>query len=495
MNRRSLCLLLFCCIFLSACGKRQKNETVTKKEKIDVTMFEENDKRRSKHEGYIMEDVYLNGKLVTIDAQNHGDHYHIIFEGKKYTLSKAKFLELKNPDNKIVFANENLEKNISDIDPNAIISYYKHGDHWHVITKNGEFITYQDPSGLKTATVLKKNAVQTVSNTQLNGLKIVRYYRHGDHWHVFTSDGKEYITYSNPVGISTISQITEKKESIVESNKGPFEKIVDHGDHIHVWVNGKEYVIDRKSYDKAISENKFVLEETKKIDIVSTDEIKTKKVVRTWKHDDHWHVLYDDGTEVIVYSDPSESTNSDDISHLDNEFKPKELFDKPFEKAIDYGNYVKVWIKNSKNNRLEVFQLDKNSYNEIVKRGYFFDDKESDLTVYGLKPLYEVGKKYSFDVSYTFIDENNEKQEVEDANFKWYVDEGEGYKLVKEGNNSEDEEILEFEYTISKNNVTKIKVTVEKDGKTLEKEVTLFVAREEHFVDEETKNIQNRRRW
>lgn len=35
------------------------------------------------------------------------------------------------------------------------------------------------------------------------------------------------------------------------------KRIVDHGDHVHAWFNGKEYFLSRTDYEKAIKENKF----------------------------------------------------------------------------------------------------------------------------------------------------------------------------------------------------------------------------------------------
>lgn len=243
-------------MILSSCSKKNE-EVADKKEKIDVTMFEENDKKRSKYKGYTVEEVYLDGKKVKIDVQSHGDHYHIIYEGKKYSLSKEKYNELFNKDNKIVLGKENIEKSLAEINADEIISYYRHGDHWHVKTRSGEFITYEDPSKIKDINVLRANSISILDTTKLNNVYIVSYYKHGNHWHVRTSDGKEYVTHTDPSGNNGIDSIGDREELKPELPNKVFDRVLKHDDHVHVWINGKEHIISLEEYERAIRENRF----------------------------------------------------------------------------------------------------------------------------------------------------------------------------------------------------------------------------------------------
>lgn len=89
----------------------------------------------------------------------------------------------------------------TSINQSDIVRVVAHGDHYHVFLKSGEeLITYSDPrvSGVSALS----NAHAVISGAQAEAAiankQIVRVYRHGDHYHVITADGKEYITYTNP---------------------------------------------------------------------------------------------------------------------------------------------------------------------------------------------------------------------------------------------------------------------------------------------------------
>ena len=54
-------MLLLSALVLSACGSKKE---VKKKEKIDGSLFEENDSKKRKYKGYTVEEVYINGKKL-----------------------------------------------------------------------------------------------------------------------------------------------------------------------------------------------------------------------------------------------------------------------------------------------------------------------------------------------------------------------------------------------------------------------------------------------
>ena len=85
----------------------------------------------------------------------------------------------------------------AEIKKDDIVRSYKHGDHWHVFTKDGkEHITYTDPSKLGDGNSL--SLVSVVSKSKLRGLNVTSILKHGDHWHVYTADGKEYLVGHTP---------------------------------------------------------------------------------------------------------------------------------------------------------------------------------------------------------------------------------------------------------------------------------------------------------
>ena len=118
---------------------------------------------------------------------------------------------------------------IGDDINSRIVGVYKHGDHWHVKLDDGsEYITNDDPTqilpdvkvgkyegshdGEEKNINLSKN--KDKNETPKKGLNLMRYYKieelkdkgivkasvHGDHWHLFDANGKEYVTHEDPRG-------------------------------------------------------------------------------------------------------------------------------------------------------------------------------------------------------------------------------------------------------------------------------------------------------
>lgn len=56
-------MLLLSALVLSACGSK-KEVKEKEKEKIDGSLFEENDSKKRKYKGYTVEEVYINGKKL-----------------------------------------------------------------------------------------------------------------------------------------------------------------------------------------------------------------------------------------------------------------------------------------------------------------------------------------------------------------------------------------------------------------------------------------------
>lgn len=295
----------------------------------------------------------------------------------------------------------------AEVANNEIVRVRKHGDHWHVYTKDGrEIITYTDPSKAKNTAQLK-GAAKVVSTSQLSALAsngVVKILKHGDHYHVYTADGREFITYSDPRslypgaafgtyngshgnGKVTVPSVWSPRPAGPSSpftpavsskgNKGaggshsrpapggklpfvsvvslqqlaklPIVKILQHGDHYHAYTkDGQEYI----TYDNPVkvfprikigqyagshsgsgSASKPDKGQNPKPDVETKPKPKPgsgkqdpndpERVVRIERHGDHWHLHFADGHEGISYTDPSALYPDIKITEYQEE-KPKD---------------------------------------------------------------------------------------------------------------------------------------------------------------------------
>lgn len=119
---------------------------------------------------------------------------------------QARVLRQDDPASKadVSFATDDTTEvliDVPEVDSDQIVKVVKHGDHWHIFTKDGrEIITYSDPSQAKSGSQLSNTAkvVGTDGLREAAGDEVVRILRHGNHWHVFTADGREFVTYEDP---------------------------------------------------------------------------------------------------------------------------------------------------------------------------------------------------------------------------------------------------------------------------------------------------------
>ena len=86
----------------------------------------------------------------------------------------------------------------------------------------------------KKSTIKKDKTTEVLVDAEIKKEDIVKVVKHGDHWHVFTKDGREKITYTDPSQI----QDTGKFEmvSVVGKNQLKNKNVVaikKHGDHSH----------------------------------------------------------------------------------------------------------------------------------------------------------------------------------------------------------------------------------------------------------------------
>ena len=258
----------------------------------------------------------------------------------------------------------------SEIKKEDIAKIVKHGDHWHVFTKDGrEKITYKDPNKLQNTSNLEM--VSVVGKSRLKGQNVVAIKKHGDHWHVYLRNGGEYITYEDPSAMfphikvgtyvgshsdhrkhnnkrmdaRTIAHEKQKIKQTIEKNDERVIKILKHGDHYHIYTSkGNEFVsytdprslypnaeygqyvgthANRKQMiekiireDRQKQKNKETSKKTlakqnsdkliKDEKLVKVEDNKKKhNIVKILKHGDHWHIYTKNGEDFITYEDPS----------------------------------------------------------------------------------------------------------------------------------------------------------------------------------------------
>lgn len=282
----------------------------------------------------------------------------------------------------------------AEIKKEDIVRSYKHGDHWHVFTKDGkEHITYTDPSKLGDGNSL--SLVSVVSKSKLRGLNVTSILKHGDHWHVYTADGKEYLTYENPssmfpnitVGTYVGSHSSNRNRgnsnnyshtNIIEEKKDRVVKILRHGDHWHIYTeSGKEYISytdptskypnaevgeyqgnhgdsqespeNEKPNVPSASEKLF--EARKNLNIVNVlgkNPVDRYDIVKILKHGDHYHIYDSKGNEGITYTNPKSLYPEAEFgeyqgNHGDENKKPFE-WPKGVTKIVDHGDHWHLYI-------------------------------------------------------------------------------------------------------------------------------------------------------
>lgn len=209
-----------------------------------------------------------------------------------------------------------------------IVKIIKHGDHWHVFTADGkEHITYTDPNKMSDSTSLE--LVNVVTLAQLKNKKVVAIKIHGNHWHVFTADGNEYLTYQNPSSMFPHIKVTKYTghhgsrgtASITKAlAKDRVVKILQHGDHFHIYTaSGKEFISysdPRGMYPHAVfgqyvgthgqhaTQKVTSKQQLHLVSVLGKKVADKNRIVKILQHGDHYHVYDAEGNESITYSDP-----------------------------------------------------------------------------------------------------------------------------------------------------------------------------------------------
>ena len=142
---------------------------------------------------------------------------------------------------------------------------------------------------------------KTNNSKKLSGDKVVKILQHGDHWHIYTANGNEYISYSNPstsyphikIGIYTgnhSNQNTKTNKKLANSNNN---------------VKNNRKSKENNKVDNSSNKEKQRLEKIKNlklIPILGKGTINRYDIVKILVHNDHYHVYDSKNREAITYT-------------------------------------------------------------------------------------------------------------------------------------------------------------------------------------------------
>lgn len=313
---------------LTSCFSQNKENIIDKKEKKVSVKTEQKIKEDKTTEVLVDSEIK---KEDIVKFFKHGDHWHI------FTKDGKEHISYKDPNS---FGKDGGVDLVDVVDKNKlkdknVVAIKKHGDHWHVYTKDGgEYLTYENPSGLfpnikvgiytgshGSNTTNSSSALNKNSSQKLSGDRVVKILRHGDHWHIYTANGNEFISYTNPssaypnIRIGTYrgshgsnSQNIANNKNI--SNNNISNNIVKTNKKNHqVFENNKKIGSGQTTkplYKKENSENQRInaIKNLKLIPILGQGKINRFDIVKILVHQDHYHIYDSNNREAITYTNP-----------------------------------------------------------------------------------------------------------------------------------------------------------------------------------------------
>ena len=321
------------------------------KTESSINEFSQDEIKKLVEQAATASDLDISDKVITLEKN---DKYIILMDKDGFI-----FIDLTSPEVKSYRLKKELQTESSSIneteenttveEDKKIVNVRKHGNHWHVTMDDGsEFITFKDPSGNKTSKNID-DKIEVVKNVD-NSKKEVSRYLHGDHWHVKYEDGSESIIY--------VSGNNTNNSSNIKNSDGVFEKVIDHGEHIHVWHGGKEYSINKTMYEEFVSSGKFdenkALGKDNKSILENTDE-KIKKEI------EYISEVYNVPVEAIKYSEEyyvfNDPSHAYDPSHIHPYYINRKRFVIPEVTGIDEIDFENELIALAHLNNIPINQI------------------------------------------------------------------------------------------------------------------------------------------
>lgn len=322
-NKKLLALVLATSFVLTSCFSQNKENIQDKKEKKVSVKTEQKIKEDKTTEVLVDSEIK---KEDIVKFFKHGDHWHI------FTKDGKEHISYKDPNS---FGKDGGVDLVDVVDKNKlkdknVVAIKKHGDHWHVYTKDGgEYLTYDNPSGLfpnikvgiytgshgsnsmnKASSALNKNSSQ-----KLSGDRVVKILRHGDHWHIYTGNGNEFISYTNPssaypnIRIGTYTGSHRSNSQNIANNKNSYNIVKTNKKNHRVFENNKKIGNSQTTkplYRKENYEDQRIkaIKNLKLIPILGQGKINRFDIVKILVHQDHYHIYDSNNREAITYTNP-----------------------------------------------------------------------------------------------------------------------------------------------------------------------------------------------
>lgn len=375
-------LLLSSTLILSACGnKESNNEEKNENKKADFAVKQTKYKKDNTTEVLIDKELK---KEDIVRSFKHGDHWHVFTrDGKEhiiYTdpekLSSGEVLGLVSVVSKDKLSSLN------------VVSIKKHGDHWHVYTADGkEVLTYEDPSSLYPNIVVgtytgshgSHSHGATNSNVASGSVDVVKILRHGDHWHIYTKYGEEFISYTDP--------------SAKYSGVSVGVYVGSHGDSHHTNHNHKDNHNDKEYNYLHLSNNNenntpnYNVNNLNIITILGKSKVNRNDIVRILRHGDHYHIYDSNGNEGLTYENPQkyypnaifgeyEGTHEDHDHENHNHGDNNIVWPEVITKIIDHGDHWHLYRGDE-----EVAVVHENPKSRYPQAEVIEEDGESNVSV------------------------------------------------------------------------------------------------------------------
>lgn len=319
-NKKIILAVVLCSTILSSCSLFSKPEK--KSEQINESTKKVEQTTDSKKQSAIKKDktteVLIDSEIKKEDIAKivkHGDHWHV------FTKDGREKITYKDPNKLQNTSNFEMVSVVgkSRLKGQNVVAIKKHGDHWHVYLRNGgEYLTYEDPSAMfphiKVGTYVgshsdhikhnnKRMDARTIAHEkqkikqtiEKNDERVIKILKHGDHYHIYTSKGNEFVSYTDPRSLYPNAEYGQYVGTHA-NRKQMIEKIIREDRQKQKQKQSSKKTLAKQNSDKLIKDNKLVKVEDNK---------KKHNVVKILKHGDHWHIYTKNGEEFITYEDPS----------------------------------------------------------------------------------------------------------------------------------------------------------------------------------------------